>query len=272
MRHILLPGMLLLLLTSCQKEIDWGLRSNKDGDLLYKALEISVVTNDTNTINFKYDTEKRLIEYHSKGKVNAQLIDMKYVITRDGSGKILKIKETISGFIDSTIFLPTYANGKLQYSISQTYASLFTQKDSSVFSYNSAGLVSGKKMYTDILGTMELTSEQFYTYDGSGNPIKIDYYASDMMGGMILFSSVTQTFTSRKNPVTLGEESFLILEPSNVAVNYISQRVINSVLGQDFTTSITGQTFTNNNRPMQSLISTTPQPPGYDVKVTFFYQ
>ena len=51
-----------LILSGCQKEIDWGLNSGSDGDLLISSLEVTRGTNDTKRISLTWDGSNLVTE------------------------------------------------------------------------------------------------------------------------------------------------------------------------------------------------------------------
>ena len=79
MNKLLTALSLVIIMSSCQKEVDFDdpLQPNggtpsgtSNGDILVKALEITIQTKDTNTLPFQWDNAKRLLQYYSLGKVN----------------------------------------------------------------------------------------------------------------------------------------------------------------------------------------------------------
>ena len=77
------------------KRIDWGTGGSgsggngsggsggtTSGDLLVKALQITLATNDTNVLIFQWDANKRLILYQSSGFANSIAVDFSHSISR----------------------------------------------------------------------------------------------------------------------------------------------------------------------------------------------
>jgi len=274
---LLLFSVLMIVLVSCQKEIDWGVGGGgTNGDLLVKALEITPATNDTNVVTFQWDANKRLLVYRSAGKVNGTVTDILYTISRLGDGKISKIvykSSLFAGFVDSVVYEPHYlaASGRLSYVIDTQFTIIGTLIDSSAFTYNASGQVSSKESFIDFFG-MTPTGKETYTYDANGNVPTLTTFSPDGAGGWDLASTVTSTFDSHKTSVVLGEESYIILGATNVSKNNAT-KVDNSVVaGNSYTGTYSQQQFNSFNRPTQSSLSVTPQPPGYDLKLLFYYQ
>lgn len=273
---------------SCQKEIDWGIAGNNgsggnggntSGDLLVKALQITPATSDTNTITFQWDANDRLLDYTSSGTVNSIQTDIIYSISRLTDGKIRKIVATSSltaGVIDSIVYFPTYvaASSQLYYVIDTEYTAIGQIIDSSAYTYNSSGMVSSKETSTEILGFTAPSSKETYTYDGSGNVTAITDYTANGTGGYDVASTVTYTFDSHKNAVTLGEESYIVLGASNISKNNPTKTVTTDMTGTgvSYTGVVSQEQFNSNDRPTQASLSLTPQPPGYDLKLLYYYQ
>lgn len=278
---------LCVFLISCQKEIDWGTGGSggsgggggsTSGDLLVKALQITPATSDTNTITFQWDTNKRLLVYNSSGKVNSIETDIHYSISRLTDGKISKIvaiSSATAGVIDSIVYLPTYvtSSSKLAYVIDTEYSIIGQIIDSASYTYNSNGMVSSKETSTEILGFTIPSSKESYTYDGNGNVITITDYTANGVGGYDIAATQTYTYDSHKSSVTLGEESYIVIGAANISKNNGIKIVTNDVTGgQNYSGVFSQQQFNSNDRPTQSSLSVTPQPPGYDLKLLYYYQ
>lgn len=275
---------LSLLLFSCQKEIGFDSPTNPgngggntNGDLLVRALQITPSTNDTNTISFKWDVSKRLLEYTSFGRVNGAPVSINITILRESDGKIKNIvsKSSFSQGVDSTVYTVHYQGNtsQLAYVLSTQYSPLGDFKDSSVFTYSSSGQVSSKETFAELFGPMEPLSKQEYTYDGNGNVLQIANYISDFAGGYISTSGSSYTYDAHKTAIQLGEESFMVLGPENVSKNNMTKYVTNAVSsGSTYTSAFVQQQFNSFDRPIQATLTVSPQPPGYNMKLFFFYQ
>jgi len=267
-----------ILLVSCQKEIDWATSSGggggTDGDLLVSALQVTVSTNDTNRLAFEWDGSKRLTQYKSFGKVSGVATDILHKITRLGDGKIARIvsKTSLSALIDSTVYTPFYNGAQLRYVIDTQYTVIGNILDSIVYTYT-AGKVSAKETYSDFFGGMDISGKETYEYDASGNVTVIKTYSPDGLGGVDLAGTTTNTYDGHKAMVTLGEESYIVLGAANVSPRNSVKQVTNAVSsGTTYTSVISNFVFNSFDRPRAASIKVTPQPPGYDLKLSFFYQ
>ena len=267
----------MLFFVSCQKEIDWGLAENSTADLLVKAVQVTPATNDTNTITFQWTASRKLLVYKSAGKVNGAATDILHTISRQSDGKITKIVSTSSltaGFLDSTVYFPFYQSGssQLSYVIDSQYTIIGTIMDSISYSYNGSQVIS-KEIFTDLFGTLIPTGKQVYTYDGNGNITVVTDSIPNLSGGYDLGSTTNYTYDSHRSMVTLGEETFIVLDPVNVCKKNFTKQVVNDATG-GVTSTTTGSQFQFNavDRPIKFTLSVTPQPPGYDTKLTMYYQ
>jgi RHS Repeat len=273
-----------LFLFSCQKEVNFsntsggnGNGGSTSGDLLIKALEITVATHDTNVVTFQWDTNKRLLVYKSAGNVNGTATDIIYTISRLSDGKISKILAESSltgGFVDSIVYIPAYlaASSRLSYVIDTEFTIVGPIIDSSAYLYNAAGMVSSREIFTDFFGSVSASGKEAYVYDANGNVTTITDYSPDGAGGYDVSSTTTSTYDSHKNAVTLAEESYIVLGAANTSKNNPVTQVTNAAGGTSYTGTFSQQQFNSFNRPTQSSLSVMPQPPGYNVKLLYYYQ
>ncbi len=273
---LLLFSVLMIVLVSCQKEIDWGLGVNSTADLLIKAVQVTPATNDTNIITFQWDAARRLLVYKSAGKVNGTATDITHTISRQADGKIAKIVSSSSltaGFLDSAVYFPFYQSGssKLSYVIDSQYTVIGTIMDSTAYTYNGTQIKS-KETFIDFFGLVP-SGKQVYTYDGSGNITVVTDSIPNGSGGYDLGSTITYTYDSHRSMITLGEESFIVLGAANTSKNNFTKQVVNDVSGgNSYTTTSSQAQYNAADRPLKFTLSVTPQPPGYDMKLTLYYQ
>lgn len=267
-----------LVFTACQKEIDWSVAppAGTDGDLLIRVLQVTPSTHDTNIITFDRDANKRLIEYESAGKVNGIATDILHTITRAADGKILKIKSSstlTAGLLDSTVYFPHYTGSKMDYVIDTQYTLFGIVRDSIAYSYDGSGKVVAKETQSDFIGGMSPSSKQLYEYDASGNVITITDQVPDGFGGYDDDATTDINYDGHKNAIVLGEESYIILGASNTSPLNPVKQVSNAVSsGTTYTTTFSNATFNSFNRPRTADLKVTPVPPGYQMKLTYFYQ
>lgn len=265
---------LLLMLASCQKEIDWGIPgSGSDGDLLLRAWEITPATNDTTKIDLTWDAQKRLVRYEAHGNTNGVAVNLSYRITRQADGKISKIV-SIPGvpMIDSIVYHPTYSGDKIQYVKSTTYNSFLPFEDSSHFTYNGSGQVSNITTHIAVLGMSQPVARRTFMYNASSDVSVEAIFAPNGLGGFIPASTNTYTYGTHKPAVKLGEESFIIFPVTAGASKELVKEELLATIGNSQTRTFSGQTYNNLDRPKKASIAITPQPPGYNLSVQYFYQ
>jgi hypothetical protein len=274
-----------LFLFSCQKEASFediepgsNPSGSVNGDLLVKAYEITVATQDTNTITFQWDDSKRLLQYHSLGTVNGARTYINHRISRSSDGKINEIisRTEIGGIVsDSSVYSVHYLpnSTKIALTLGKHITSFIDVNDSTVYAYNNEGMIASKETFTDLLGGWEPASKEDYVYDANGNLIKVTSQASDFNGGWLQTGITTYTYGSHKTSVSLGEECYIVINPSGISKNNMTRVVTNAVAsGTNYTGVFSQQQFNSFDRPIQELMSVSPQPPGYDVKLTYYYQ
>jgi hypothetical protein len=243
---------------------------------LVKAIEITTTTNDTNIINLKYDPSKRLIEYKSAGKVNGVYTHILYTITRLSDGKISQIvtkSSLIAPPIDSIVYEPHYEGDLLKYVIDRQYTSFGMVRDSTAYTYNVSVQVGGKETFVDLAGTMMPLSKEKYSYGVNGNITRTENFAPNGFGGYDLISTTNFTYNTLKNAVTLREESYIIFPVTTFSKNdVVRQEVVPASGGPTLRTSMTEQMYNTFNRPTLASASVTPQPPGYNLRLLYYYQ
>ncbi len=276
--QLILSAAILLFFASCQKEIDWGSGNNgNDGDLLVKVLQITTATNDTNTITLTWDAANKLAEYKTTGKVNGIATDILCRITRASDGKVNTIifkSSLTAGFIDSVVYRYYYSGTQVDYVIDTQYTLIGTLRDSIDFGYNADARIAVKDIYLDVFGFLTHTTRETYTYDVNGNLLTDSVFTPDGSGGFDLATVTSQTYSTHKNSVVLGEESYVVIGASNVSPNFPdTQNTDASPSGGTSYTGAFSQTQYNSfDRPVQSSLALNPKPPGYDMKLLFFYQ
>ncbi len=270
-----------MFLFSCQKEISFDLPQdndpvgNQNGNLLVKALQITLNSNDTNVLGLKWNAANRLIEYTTNGVVNGFPTKATHQFIRSADNKILEVisSTALQGTImDSARFKVYYQPGTnhLSYVTGTQYSFLGEIKDSSIFEYNGNGQVISKEIFVDFWGSMDPSRKETYEWDGNGNCIKINKFE---FNGMAYEPSGTSTlsYSNHKSMVTLGEESFIVFDASSASVNHGAQVVMDTPNGTS-TLTYSNEVFNSFDRPTEISVSVTPIPPGYQQKLIMYYE
>lgn len=291
MKLLISLAVIIFLASSCQKEFldpnatsgsgsgSGGGGSSSNGDLLVKG--VSITGSDTNTINLKWDSNKKLTQYISSGRTNGIDASSRIDISRESNGNIKKVFTIplgASGYIDSIITYVIYQAGtsKISYIKNINYTSILgSYSDSSLITYNTAGKISIKETYLQnfITGVYEKQTKNIYTYDAPGNLISSVVNTPDANGNYTPALTITNTYDSHLAAETLGDDAFVLtsLGEEATSVNNLTKKS-QSGSGSNVTLTISQQQFNSTNRPISGLITATPIPPGYTLKYTYFYQ
>jgi hypothetical protein len=219
------------------------------------------------------------IQYNSSGQV------MQFTFTGNGFGPVLDVQTTeftrdkngnISRFIDAwpgpnstlnpndTTFVFS-GNKPLQYTYmitarySDIYQSPVNIRDSTVFRYNSAGLMSEQDLYVhdaSVSPLYVLRYARYFVYDQNSN-LLVDSFATISGTNTYPYQVYHYTYDDHPNPLILGDEALLMLdrdwigEPhidawaskNNVisaSVNFINDPVSNFTMQRTFVYSSSG--------------------------------
>ncbi len=204
--------------------------SGTTGTLLVKAVSLSIT--DTLTEIYTYDTSKKLIKNATVGSSSGSKVDDSYTYTRNSSGNIVKIAEiyfstasfNTNGYdtVLSVIHYPTGSNN-FDYSITQKVLLGFVFNDSTVFAYTSGKITKQISYTTDLVsGAYTINNSIDYTYDTNGNVITAKAY-SYATGSAVLTASYSFVYDSKKSPLMLGNESFIMQGPTSAGPNNFTQ-------------------------------------------------
>lgn len=279
-RLLLISSVLMVVIVSCQKEIDLGTGANSFGDLLIKIQRITPASGDTSIVNFQWDASRRLVKYSATGEVDNNSGDFTHVIARAADGKILRINSESAFFMaDSIAYFPYYESGsfRLAYVIDSQYFSLGpTIMDSVVYTYNGGGRIIETETFSGLPGFLVPTGKKAFTYDGNGNLSVVIDSLPDGFGGYDLWATTTNTYDSHRPIYQIGEEAFIIadLDPMSISnKNSNKQTRVDAISpGNSYTTTNSQYQFNAADKPIKFTMSTIPQPPGYDMKLTMYYQ
>ncbi|NOT52925.1 MAG: hypothetical protein HOP10_16835 [Chitinophagaceae bacterium] len=278
-RLLFISSVLMMVMVSCQKEIDLGTGANSFGDLLIKIQRVTPASGDTSIVNFQWDALRRLVKYSATGEVDNTPSDFTHVIARAADGKILRINsESAFSIADSIAYFPYYQSGssRLAYVIDSQYTFAGTIMDSMVYTYNGGGRIIEREIFSGLPGFLFPTGKQAYTYDGNGNLTVIIDSIPDGVGGYDLSATTTITFDSHRPIYQAGEEAFIIadMDPVSISKNNSNKQTKVDALfpGNSYTATGSQYQFNAADKPIKFTMSMIPQPPGYDMKLTMFYQ
>ena len=273
----------LIVFVSCQKEIDWGLKSGGTvNQTLYRIK--STTGTDTTQIDYTYDGSKRIIREKTTGVAAGQNLDNDLVINRNASGIIVttvqKAAVLIAAGIDSVVTRFNYNNGTSKYTSSVFDLNIpgLSVTDSAVYTYDGSGRITTDSHYLTIGGLPiplppVLSLKNNYTYSAPGSNLTVLSQDAAIMPGDPLSPVSLQSFTydSKTNPLIITNEGVLLARTGLYNANNVLKASVANVIDptQDFTMDYTYK-YNNFSKPDSSYGTRTP---GGTVTATkYFYQ
>lgn len=276
---------LMVGLTACQKEIsseDGGGTGNTNGNSVGELLIKTVAKTGADSLvtNYTYDASKRLMREFIKGKSNGQDFENDIRVVRNASGIITHVIQKNPQFqamgIDSAVSKIYYDAGSSRYTARATELTLggFTSVDSTVFTYNSSGLIIRQDTYngSPALGApMALNVKFEFTYSAEGNVIKNQSYSYDATtSSWDLIAVIDNTFDTKVSPIKLSSTEAAAM----LKADWSSTNNATSIALQDLATGAgsfnmtISYTYNSQNKPATS--QSTRQ--GVTTNTVFYYQ
>lgn len=267
----------IMIFSSCQKEIDWGLGTAAD-KLLIKIS--SKTGTDSTIVTYDYNSGKQLIHENTTGISGTTVVDNDLKIYRTGTGIIDRAVQVAAGLvsagIDSVVIKYTYdaTLSRYSYSVFNIVISGNAIKDSTVYTYDASGMITMDESYlkTGILPAI-LSLKNQYTYSSDGlSLLTVQTFAPTMLGGPLTLSS-TETFTydSKKSPLILKREAILLLRTGLYSTQNAKTAVLVNAIdpAADFSLDISYK-YNSSNKPDSSYSAKTPG--GMVTASKYFYQ
>jgi hypothetical protein len=278
MKIVFILSMFLVLVTACQKEIDWGLAGEQNKLLVRIG---SKTGNDSSTVFYNYNTAKLLIGEKTVGLSGTTSIDNDLKIYRLSSGVIERTVLTsvtlAASGVDSIVTRYNYNTTTSKYTSAVFSVNIMGLDitDSTLFTYDGSGRISMDEHYTRVTGfpLPLLTLRNTYTYSADGlNLVSVQQSAPQTIGGPLSQVS-TQTFTydTKKSPLALKNEAILILRPNLYsAQNSTKTTLVNTIdPTADFNLDVTYR-YNTASKPDSSFSTRTPG--GEQTTSKYFYQ
>lgn len=209
---------LVLLVSACQKEIDWGSGSGGVTDQLLARI-VSKTGTDSTIVTYTYNTAKQLTGETTTGISGTTTQNSDLKIYRNSTGIITRTVQTadalLSNGIDSIVTRFNYNSGTSRYTSSLFAVTLMgiNITDSTAYLYDAAGKLTGDEHYlkSGILPAI-LSAKNQYTYSADGLNVTIaSQQASTTVGGPLQpLSTQTYTFDTKKNPLILKQEALVL--------------------------------------------------------------
>jgi len=182
-------AIITLCLYACKKERSFdpdaggSTGGGTTGTLLTKAVT-QLGVDDSLSVFYGYDNQKRLISYRYDGVVDGDNFTGESKLIRNTQGIVQKVvvkSNDLSGLgIDSMVYAVNYNTGSSRYTSSVlTFNDAgFIVKDSTAYSYNASGKLSQSEEFLDdgVSGGYSKISKTEYSYDAAGNVTKVKNY------------------------------------------------------------------------------------------------
>lgn len=273
-----LPFLFIVVLASCQKEIDWGLNSTTTELLLVRT--ISKSGSDSTIVDYTYNAGKQLIEEKTSGVAGATNLDNDLKIYRTTGSIIDRTVQVAAGLvsagIDSVVTKYTYNSTTQQYSSAVFKLTLMgiTITDSTVFTYDAAGKVIYDELYQVVPPLPAiLSAKNLYSYSSDASKLlSVIQYAATTPGGP-LSPIATQTFTydNKTAPLIMKKEAVVLLRPTLFSSQNATKITLTNTVdpSADFNLDLTYR-YNSSSKPDSSFTTRTP---GNTLTTTkFFYQ
>lgn len=248
-----------LLLFSCKKEKSFDPDgSNTSGNTGSGLLERKVTKFGTDSITtfYEYDPQRRLILYQTGGVVSGTSTEVQLRFIRNAHGiiqkSILKTDFFASFGIDSIVRMVHYDASKARYSsmVAAYFDGFDDVQDSTVFSYNSAGKITGVEYFYDYgTGIYQKDGKTEYTYDAAGNVTKEKNYAYNA-GAYEAYEESMYEFDNKTNPIFLGNEGFVLGDILTFSPNNQTKKTYTDLTDPSSNSVATSvYTYNTNNKP-----------------------
>ena len=271
--------LMVLIVVSCQKEIDWGLGGGGAVDKLLVKI-ISKTGLDSSVTTYSYNTAKQLTGENTTGLSGSTSLDTDLKIYRNNAGIIQKTVQVaavlLANRIDSVVTRYNYNLALSRYSsaVFAVRVSGTNVVDSIVYAYDASGKIISDEHYlkASILPpVLNLKNQYSYSADGL-NLTALQQIASSTIGGSLSQSSLQSfTFDNKKSPLIIKQEAILLLRSGHFnAQNPIKTIVTNtSDPTADFTMDYVYK-YNSAGKPDSSYATRTPG--GAITASKYFYQ
>ena len=256
---LLIAATAALLLFSCKKERSFDPNNSNPGGNVGSGLLDRTVTKfgtDSITTSYEYDAQKRLVVYKSGGTIAGTSTEIQLKFIRNAQGiiqkSILKTDFFASLGIDSIVRVVHYDVSKARYT--SMAAAYFDGSDdvldSTVFTYNAAGKVTGIEYFYDYAtGTYQKDGKSEYTYDAAGNVSKEKNYGYNN-GAYEAYDESVYEFDNKINPIFLGNEGFVLGDIITFSPNNETKKTYTDFIDPSANAVATSvYTYNTNNKP-----------------------
>ena len=273
--------LLLIVLVSCQKEIDWGLGGSAVADpLLIRTLQKTGT--DSTDVHYSYNSSRQLTEENTTGVSAGTILDNDLKIYRNSSGIITRTVQVaaslVAAGVDSLVTLYHYdaTAGKYSSAVFTISALGFTVTDSAVYTTDANGRITKDDHYLALPGfpyTPVLKDNYTYSADGN-NMVSTDQSTYSITTSTYsLVSTTDYTFDAKTSPLRLNtkNEAIVLVRPALFSINNATQSQFTDATTPANNFSNTNvYTYNGRSRPDSAVSTRNPGAALSDIK--YYYQ
>ncbi len=275
--YLLVVSVVLIGMTACQKEIDWG-TGNLANQLLVKVVA-KTGANDSTVTTYSYDAQRRLIREVVVSTAGGNSLQTEFIINRNSAGvitsSVLKSPDLAATGIDSLVTRFNYSNNRYLNGAFTLSLQGITFTDSTLYTYDAnERIITDQHLLKSTLIPLPIPIpilKNVYTYSADGkNLTKQEQSAPSAPGGPLSpVSNQTYTHDTKVNPLILLNEAIILnrsdwYNANNVLTNQFASTTNPT---QNFTVD-NSYRYNTANKP-DSLFSTRA---GQVTTSKFFYQ
>jgi hypothetical protein len=263
-----------ILLTSCQKEIDWGLGNSTP--LLIKSVQKT--GSDSVVITYFYDGAQRLVLEETEGISQGINVGNELQIIRNGSGIITKTIQKgevmLAAGIDSVVTIYHYSTSASRYTSAVFDLTIFgfSVTDSADFKYDASGNIISQDHYQKMAPLPPiLTFKLEYNYTAA-NLSSIKQYAIDPITmGVDLLATLNYTYDTKSTPLKMDKEGIILNRPAFYGKNNATKtEFVDAADPANNFTDIIAYTYNSTGRPLTAVSTQTPA--GTVSNISYYYQ
>ena len=283
MRKVFLAIAITIFLFSCKKEKSFNPAGGTTGGGTTATVLTKAVTkfgpNDSIIVFYGYDNQKRFISYKYDLVSSGNHYGGEYTFVRNAQGVVQKViiksDDLATSGLDSLVSIVHYNTSSSRYtsSVITLDENGSTVKDSTAFTYNAAGKMIQSEEFLDdgISGGYGEIAKTEYTYDAEGNIIKSkNYYFDDSTGTYVASDQDVYEYDTKVNPLVLGNEAFLLGDPSLVSTHNITKDTytdLEDATNNDVTTNV--YTYNASNKPITGTVTVLSEGVPYPATYTY---
>jgi len=269
---LLLLVSVILILSSCQKEVD---SVNANGGTPPEVVLQKLVSRsgaDSSILEFGYNSSGKLMTLNTTDVTSGTTSLTRERVERNSQGIIQKliIKDDVyqQAGLDSVVTTMEYTGGRYVSKITIIDLGVVVFRDSVALYYDTGGKVMTEKIYDDLgTGSYEEDAKIDYTYTGN-NIATIKQYSYDGSAYSLVATYSYDEYDNKLSPLNIGFDAFVFDAPAMFSANNPTKSSTADLgSSQSFTTTYT---YNAANKPLTA--TSTIQPGGSTATATYYYQ